>query len=145
MDTVFSIRLNKEGIAVARVIVRVFTILSVLTFAGLALVVIREVHVYKVYMRMADGMELQHGFWAGIMFRFVPVGFFLVTAVNIVASYFVLKFARQLGYSLRTLDEQRFSNSFRNLAIAGIFWLFATILQLAISSVLLINQVKNNL
>lgn len=145
MDGVFSIRLNKEGIAVARVIARVFTVLSILTFIGLALVTIRNIYVYKVYMRIADGMELTHGFWAGIMFRLIPIGFFLTTAINIVASYFMLKFATQLGYSLRILDEQRFSNSFRGLATAGIFWLFATILQIAIYVVLLINQFENKL
>ena len=145
MDGVFSIRLNKEGIAVARVIARLFTILSVLTFVILAMITVRNVFVYNTYMKIADAMQVQHGSLAGIYFRLAPFGYFLVTLVNIIASCFTLKFSLQLGNSLRTLDEDGFSNSFRGLAIAGMFWLFATILQLVIYCLVLINQFKNKI
>jgi len=145
MDGVFSIRLNKEGIAIARVIARLFAILSISTFVILAMITVRNVFVYKAYLKIADNMQVQHGSLAGFYFRIAPIGFFLVTLVNIIACCFTLKFSLQLGNSLRTLDEERFSNSFRGLAIAGMFWLFATLLQGVIYGVVLINQFQNKI
>jgi hypothetical protein len=145
MDGVFSIRLNKEGIAVARVIARVFTVLSISTLILCAVVTVRNVFLYDNYQRMADGMELRYGFWAGIMFHVVPIGLFLMTAINLVTSFFTLRFAMRLGYSLRTMDEDRFSNSFRSLAIAGIIGLFGIIVQMGVYFILLVNQFENKL
>ncbi|HEX2628930.1 MAG TPA: hypothetical protein VHM26_07960 [Chitinophagaceae bacterium] len=145
MEGVFSIRLNKEGIATARFITRLFAIMSILTFIGLALITVRNVFVYKAYMKIADTMELQHGSLAGMYFRVIPIGFFLTTLVNVIASCFTLKFSLQLSKSLRTMDEDHFSNSFRGLAIAGVCWLFSTILQIIIYCVVLINQFENKI
>jgi hypothetical protein len=140
MEGIFSIRLNKEGIAAARLVAKIFIALAILNVLLATVVVIREVHIYKVYRNMAPVMEAQYGIWAGLLFRVVPIAFFVIAALNLAAVFFTWKFSRQLSASIRSMDENRFSSSFRNLANVGMLGLFIAILQIAIYIVILINQ-----
>ena len=137
-DELFSIRLNKTGIASIRLLGRMINIVLVFAIISWAAVMFDQVYAHikyynDPYMAYVDDewfiFQWRYSYWIAYGYLFA----WLLTWI------FTWKFVRGITRGLNEMDEQLFNRSFRKLVIAFIWGLAEIVLNMIMYVVLIRN------
>jgi hypothetical protein len=146
-DELFSIRLNKTGIASIRLLAKMINVVLILAIISWAAVMFDQIHM-QIKFQDDPGIEYMDDEWIEYMddewMIFQWKYSYWITYGYLVAWLliwiFTWKFVHGISRGLKEMNEQLFNQAFRKLVIAFVFGLIEIVLNMAMYTVVIRNS-----
>jgi len=138
-DELFSIRLNKTGIASIRLLARLINVVLILSLISCAAVIFYHVYTYAEYSGKDMDPYIDDDPWLAFQYRYSYWIYYGYIAIWLLQLIFLWKFVRGIGRGLGQMNEVLFNQSFRKLIIALVLTVAAEIINTLLHFVMIRN------